>query len=88
MNYRNQLIRETDEQQIGLIFLKIAEKLKELGFQRACNSVKKRAGRRKMGKFQDITPKKKEEIIEIAGKYWHEGKDKHEEAKKLRKDKE
>ncbi len=85
MSYRNKLFREEDEQEIGLLFLKIAEKLKELGFKRAFNSVKMRAGRRKLGKFRDITPQKKEEVIEIALKYWEAGKKKHDEAKEKKK---
>jgi len=86
MSYRNKLFKETDEQEIGLLFVKIAEKLKELGFKRPSNSVKIRAGRRKLGKFQDITQKKKEDVIEIALKYWEQGKEKHDEARKLLKE--
>ncbi|PWJ39974.1 hypothetical protein [Sediminitomix flava] len=86
MNYRNQLIRETDEQKVGDLFLKVSEKLKELGFQRASDATKRKAGRRKLGKFQDITLKKKEEVIDSAAKYWHQGKEKHELAKKSLKE--
>lgn len=86
MSYRNKLFKETDEQKIGDLFVKIAEKLKELGFKRPSNSVKTRAGRRKLGKFQDITAKKKEDVIEISLKYWEMGKEKHEEARKKQKE--
>lgn len=87
MNYRNQLMRENEEQRMGLIFSKIAEKLKELGCTRASNTVKNRLGRRKLGLYQDITPKKKEEVIEVTNKYWHDAKERHEEAKAKLKDK-
>ncbi|NME72135.1 hypothetical protein [Flammeovirga aprica] len=85
MNYRNQLMRENDEQRMGFIFSKIAEKLKELGCLRASNTVKNRVGRRKLGLYQDITQKKKEEVIEITNKYWHEAKERHEAAKEKNK---
>ncbi len=81
MNYRNQLFREKDEQNSGKLFLKIREKLKELGFEKAAETVKNKAGRRKLGKFQEISEKKKEAVLEIADKYWHEGKQKHAEAR-------
>lgn len=81
MAYNNKLMRERDEQKAGLLFLKIAEKLKELGFESASSSVKKKAGRRKMGKFQDITQKKIQSVIETATKKWALAKTKHEEAK-------
>ncbi|AZQ61831.1 hypothetical protein EI427_06145 [Flammeovirga pectinis] len=77
MNYRNQLMRETEEQKMGLIFSKVSEKLKEIGCLRASNSVKNRAGRKKLGLYQEITSKKKEEVIEIINKNWHEAKQKH-----------
>ena len=81
MNYRHKLDRETDEQKIGSILLKIAEKLKELGFRGASKTIKKKVGRRKQGKFQDITEKKKQDSLAIALKNWKYGKKKQDEAK-------
>ncbi len=89
MNYRNQLGREKeDDQKMGALFIKIAEKLKELGFKRASNAVKKKAGRRKKGKFQNITLEKKEEVMELALTNWHTGKERHEVAKFEKKERE
>lgn len=87
MNYRNQLIRETEEQKAGKLFEKISEKLQELGFSRASNLVKNRVGEKKGRKYVDITLKKKNEVVEVARRYWHEGKDKHEKAKEENKKK-
>lgn len=82
MSYRNKLCKETDEQAIGTLFVKISEKLKELGFKRPSLLVKAKAGRRKMGRFQDITTQKKESVIDISLKYWELGTEKNLEAKK------
>ena len=74
-------MRESDDQKAGHLFLKIAEKLKELGFETTSASVKKKAGRRKLGKFQDITDKKTEGVIAIASKKWAVAKTRHLEAR-------
>lgn len=86
INYRNQLIREDEEQTIGELFLKIAEKLREIGQQKASALVKRKAGRRKQGMFQGINAKKKQEVCDLAVRCWQEGKEKHENAKQLRKE--
>ncbi|GAA4828492.1 hypothetical protein [Algivirga pacifica] len=88
MNYRNQLIRETEDQKIGALFLKISEKLKELGYSKASTQTKNKAGVKKQGKFENITLKKKKEVVEISLECWKEGKEKHEEAKRINKEKE
>jgi len=88
IGYRNQLMKETDEQKAGALFLKIAEKLKELGFTRESASTKKKAGRRKRGKFQDITQKKVDKVVDVATKKWAIGKEKHEEARAKKKEEE
>lgn len=85
IGYRNQLMKETDEQKLGALYLKVAEKLKELGFEKNALAVKKKAGRRKAGKFQDITAKKTESVINIATKKWADGKARNDEAKEAKK---
>ncbi|MDX2305126.1 MAG: hypothetical protein NW226_20110 [Microscillaceae bacterium] len=72
INYKHQLVREENEQKIGDLMLKIATKLKELGYKAASEAIKKKVGRRKSGKFSGITPKKKQDTIDIAVKCWEE----------------
>lgn len=88
INYKHQLVRENHEQVIGELLLKISVKLKELGFKAASESVKKKVGRKKAGKFQNITSKKKDDTVLIAVKAWDEGSDKNERAKVKAKQKE
>ena len=87
MSYKHKLDREQDDQKIGYFIIKIGEKLKELGFGGASKIVKKKAGRRKQGKFQDITDKKKQDTIEIALKNWEVGREKQDEARDKQKEK-
>lgn len=81
MGFRNQLLRSTEEQDIGDTLVKVAEKLKELGFKTQSESIKKKVGRRKLGHFQNITEGKKKSTIETINKVWDKAKDKHESAK-------
>jgi len=86
MSYKHKLEREQDEQKVGYFIIKIGEKLKELGFGNASKIVKKKAGRRKQGKFQDITEKKKQETLELALKNWEVGRAKQDEAREKQKE--
>ena len=86
MGYRNQLIRSTDEQEIGNILLKSAEKLKELGFLGACEKLKKKAGRRKLGMFEGISLVKRDLAVESISKNWEKAKIKHDKAKNILKE--
>ena len=81
INYKHQLSAEKNDQKIGELFLRIAEKLRELGYRSECDSIKKKAGRRKAGKFQDITEKKKNEVVSIAIKCWDKASEKNDMAK-------
>lgn len=88
MNYRNQLAREQNDQRIGELIAKIAEKIKELGYIKQSMNIKKKLGRRKQGKFQDVTPKKKNDAIEAAVSVWEDAKKKHDEVRNKRKEEE
>lgn len=81
MGYRNMLIRTTDEQEIGHLLIKTAEKLKELGFVSTSETLKKKAGRRKLGKFQGISVGKRDFAISTINKHWEKAKVKHDKAK-------
>ncbi len=87
INYKHQLVREEEEQKVGDLLLKVSVKLKELGYKSASESVKKKVGRRKAGKFQGITAKKKHDTIELAVKCWEEATEKNERAKTRAKSK-
>lgn len=86
ISYKHQLVSEIDTQRIGALMAKIALKLEELGFKDASDSIKNRLGRRKAGKYQDISLKKKQEVVEIAVKYWEKGSEKNEKAKQKKKE--
>jgi hypothetical protein len=86
ISYKHQLVSESDLQQIGALMAKIAQKLEELGFKEASDSVKSKLGRRKSGKYQDLTLKKKQDVIEIAAKHWEKGTEKNEKAKIKKKE--
>ncbi len=68
IKYRNELIAERDEGTIVKLALKIAEKLRELGFKRAGISVEKKVANK------DRVLSKRDEILEIALEKWKEGK--------------
>jgi len=68
IKYRNQLIGERDEEEVVKLSLKIAEKLRELGFKRAGTTVEKKVA----NKSRALS--KREEILEIALEQWKEGK--------------
>ncbi|NLR92601.1 hypothetical protein [Flammeovirga agarivorans] len=85
MNYRNQLLRESEDAKMALIFSKISEKLKELGFIRASDSVKTKIGNKGISGEYSISQKRKNDVIEISNKCWHSGKQKHETAKQKKK---
>ncbi len=86
IHYKHQLVREENDQKIGDLLLKISMKLKELGYKSVSESIKKKVGRRKAGKFQNITSKKKLDTVEIAVRCWEEASKKNERAKSLNKD--
>lgn len=81
IHYKHQLVQENDEQKIGALIAKIAEKLKELGFCEESEKLKTKLGRRKQGKFQNITTKKKDDTVNLAIKHYAIGKQRNEEAK-------
>ena len=85
INYKHQLALENNEQKIGNLMAKISIKLKELGFRSESDSIKKKLGRRKSGRFQNITSKKQMETIDIAVKCWDKGTQRNEEAKESNK---
>ena len=85
INYKHQLVREDNEQKIGDLMLKITVKLKELGYKSASETVKKKIGRRKLGKFQGINTKKKQDTIDIAVKVWEEASEINDNAKQKTK---
>lgn len=85
INYRNQLGRERDEQKAGGLMLKVAEKIKELGFTKMSLSIKRKVGRRKLGKFQEITEKKKVETMDLATECWDLARQRHEDARDEKK---
>ncbi|NJO03531.1 MAG: hypothetical protein HC880_19280 [Bacteroidia bacterium] len=86
INYKHQLSREDNEQKIGELLLKVSVKLKELGFKTASDAVKRKVGRRKFGKFQNITLKKRNDTIDLALKCWEDASEKNEKAKLKPKD--
>ncbi|MCU0445270.1 MAG: hypothetical protein MUE85_10160 [Microscillaceae bacterium] len=86
INYKHQLVTEKDEQKIGDFIARIAQKLIELGFEDPAHKLKARLGRRKAGKYQDITLKKKQDAIDTAAKYWQKGYEINEKAKQERKE--
>jgi len=88
INYKHQLSSEKNDQKIGELFLKIAEKLRELGYRAESDTIKKKAGRRKLGKFQDITEKKKNEVVNLSVKCWDKASEKNEAAKSKMKEEE
>ncbi len=85
INYKHQIVSEKEEQKVAKLMFKIALKIRELGYESEHKSIRKKLGRRKEGKYQDITSKKKNDTIEIAVKVWEDGNQKNEEVKKARK---
>jgi hypothetical protein len=85
IHYKHQLVQEENEQKIGDLLMKISVKLKELGFKAESDSIKKKVGRRKANKFQNITMKKKQDGIDVAVKCWDKGTEKNEKAKEENK---
>jgi hypothetical protein len=81
INYKHQLVPEADEQKVGDLMLKVSLKLKELGYESEYKSIKKKLGRRKNGRYQEITSKKKNDTINTAIKVWEEANQNNEEAK-------
>lgn len=81
IHYKHQLAQETHEQKVGELMAKIALKLKELGYISEAESLKKKVGRRKEGKYQDITLKKKNDAVNLAIKCWEKASEKNEQAK-------
>jgi hypothetical protein len=86
INYKHQLVTEKDEQKIGNFIARISQKLVELGFEESAQKLKARLGRRKGGKYQDVTLKKKQEAIDVAAKYWQKGYEINEKAKQERRE--
>ena len=82
IKYRNELALEKKEEAIVKLYLKIAEKLKELGFKKEGIKVKKWA--KQPGKIL----KKREQAEQITIEKWREGKELHEQVKKENKAKE
>ena len=87
INYKHKLSTEAHSQKAGVLMRKIATKIKELGYEKASEMVKDKVGRRKEGKFQNITEKKRLDTVDIAEKIWKKAKEKHEKAKEKRKEK-
>lgn len=87
INYKHKLSTETHPQKVGELMRKISIKIKELGYEKASDMVKSKVGRRKEGKFQNITEKKRLDTLEIAEKIWNKAKEKHDKAKEKRKGK-
>lgn len=81
IHYKHQLTQETNDQKVAELMLKVSVKLKELGFKGESEIVKKKVGRRKAGKFQNITPKKQQEAVEIALNCWEAGTSRNDKAK-------
>ena len=76
IKYRNQLSLERNETILAKIYAKIAEKLKELGFIKESNKIKK------WSKQPEKATKMKAEVDVIATEKWREGKDRHETVRK------
>ncbi len=85
INYKHQLVPESNEQKVGDLMARIALKLKELGYESEAKSIKKKVGRRKNNKYQDITLKKKNDTVAIAIKVWEEANQLNETAKEQNK---
>lgn len=85
INYKHQLVSEKDEQKVAQLMFKISLKMKELGYESEHKGIRKKLGRRKNGKYQDITSKKKNSTIETAVKVWEDANQKNELAKKNKK---
>lgn len=76
IKYRNQIALEKNEETLARIFAKIAEKLKELGFIKESNKIKK------WSKEAAKTLKKKMQVETISTEKWREGKQRHETVRK------
>ncbi len=81
IKYKNELVLEQEEYKTIALFLKIAEKLQELGFKKDSNKVKRRA------ESSEKLDKKRTEIMKIASEKWKEGKQKHDAVKAEEKQK-
>ncbi|OHX65650.1 hypothetical protein [Flammeovirga pacifica] len=81
MSYRNQLLRENDPFKLAFIIKKMAEKLQELDYKHASELTLSKLGMKELNGTYSITDKRKEDVVNIANRYWRMGKKKHEAAK-------
>jgi hypothetical protein len=81
MSYKRELTPEEHPQKTAILMLKIAQKIAELGFEEIGENLKKQVGKRKAGKYQEPTAKKKEEALKLATQYWQKANEKSESAK-------
>ncbi|TAF68154.1 MAG: hypothetical protein EAZ55_00520 [Cytophagales bacterium] len=70
MSWRNALQRAEDNQEICEAIIKIAQKLRQLGFEKASQQVRPKVGRRKKGLFPAPAAKAKTTVIKIVDETW------------------
>ncbi|ANQ48338.1 hypothetical protein MY04_0956 [Flammeovirga sp. MY04] len=81
MSYRNQLLRENDPLKEAFIIKKMAEKLQELDYKHASELTISKLGEKQLNGLYSISSRRKDEVVNIANRYWRMGKKKHEAAK-------